>query len=311
MNALTQEIEEYLFYCQYQKELDQKTIKAYRIDLNQLFSFLSLESTMETIEKEDMNRYLYYLHATYKQKTVKRKIASTKAYYSYLIDEERIAVSPYEGIKTRFREEIILPRTIPRDTIQELLRYLYMQRAKSADFDNRERILTRDIAVIEMLFATGLRISELCHLRNDMFDMREGVLCIKGKGAKERYLQIENLDVMQILKQYKTMFQKEIEREGYFFVNKYGRQLSEQSARQMIAKHVSGAAIELHITPHMFRHSFATLLLEEDVDIRYIQKMLGHSSIVTTQIYTYVASGKQREILRLKHPRNQMQVGIM
>lgn len=239
MNSFTQEVEDYLFYCRFQKELDQKTIKAYRIDLTQFFSQLSLQKSIETIEKEDMNQYLYFLHANYKQKTVKRKIASTKAFFAYLRDEDKMTVNPYDGVKTKFREEFILPRTIPRDTIQELFRYLYRQRKKKENSQERYNLLTRDIAVIEMLFATGLRISELCGLRDNMFDMQDGVLCIKGKGAKERYLQIENQDVM---------------------------------------------------------------------DIRYIQKMLGHSSIMTTQIYTYVASEKQRQILRLKHPRNQMQV---
>ena len=93
---------------------------------------------------------------------------------------------------------------------------------------------------------------------------------------------------------------------GIFFVNRYGHPLSAQAARQMIHKHTNAVTDGLNVTPHMFRHSFATYLLEEDVDIRYIQKMLGHSSITTTQIYTYVAVEKEREILRTKHPRNKM-----
>ena len=91
-----------------------------------------------------------------------------------------------------------------------------------------------------------------------------------------------------------------------FFVNRLGKQLSEQSVRLIINKHTSLAAVQMHITPHMFRHSFATLLLEEDVDIRYIQQLLGHSSITTTQIYTHVTTKKQKDILTLKHPRNKM-----
>ena len=96
---------------------------------------------------------------------------------------------------------------------------------------------------------------------------------------------------------------------GYFFVNRYGNRLSEQSARRMLHKYGAIIQADMNITPHMFRHSFATYLMEADVNIRYIQKMLGHSSITITQIYTYVAMEKEREILRTKHPRNVMKVG--
>lgn len=105
------------------------------------------------------------------------------------------------------------------------------------------------------------------------------------------------------------MFEKEISASGYFFVNKLGGRMTEQSVRNMINTYCKLCGVEMHITPHMFRHSFATLLLEEDVDIRYIQRMLGHSSITTTQIYTHVTSAKQKEILKTKHPRNKLNIG--
>ncbi len=110
------------------------------------------------------------------------------------------------------------------------------------------------------------------------------------------------------LENYKYTFAAKIDNTGYFFVNRLQHRLSEQSVRFMINKYVSIAGLSSHITPHMFRHSFATLLLEEDVDIRYIQQLLGHSSIITTQIYTHVASKKQRDILTTKHPRNKIKV---
>ena len=108
---------------------------------------------------------------------------------------------------------------------------------------------------------------------------------------------------------YYDCFRDDIEQSGYFFVNRYGERLSEQAARRMIHKYAEQMHVNMNITPHMFRHSFATYLMEADVNIRYIQKMLGHSSITTTQIYTYVAMEKEREILRTKHPRNGMRVG--
>ena len=197
---------------------------------------------------------------------------------------------------------------IQKESIERLLCYLYHIESKISNKIQRKKLILRDIAVIELLFATGLRISELCGLKNKEFTIDDGILCIKGKGAKERYLQVENKEVLKTLKRYKVEFQNEIECVGYFFVNRYGKKFSEQSARRMIDKHAQAASLDQHITPHMFRHSFATLLLEEDVDIRYIQKMLGHSSIITTQIYTYVTSEKQKQILRTKHPRNKMRI---
>ncbi|MBQ6945897.1 MAG: tyrosine-type recombinase/integrase [Ruminococcus sp.] len=123
---------------------------------------------------------------------------------------------------------------------------------------------------------------------------------------KPSIIQIENADVLRILADYYSVFQADIQSCDYFFVNKMHKRLTEQSVREIVDKYAKLAGSHLHITPHMFRHSFATLLLEEDVDIRYIQKNLGHSSITTTQIYTHVAMAKQKEILSVKHPRNKL-----
>lgn len=149
--------------------------------------------------------------------------------------------------------------------------------------------------------STGLRISEVCNLKKDDVNINEKYIRILGKGSKERILQIENEDVLKSLKEYKILTANE--NEYYFFNNRIGRKLSEQSVRNIIYDITKNAHIKQHITPHMFRHSFATMLLEEDVDIRYIQKILGHSSITTTQIYTHVTSNKQREILKEKNPK--------
>lgn len=303
---LTREVETYLQYCRIQKELDEKTIKAYRIDLRQFNTFM--EKIEQEISKESLNRYLAYIHKTYKQKTVKRKIASVKAFFHYLEEEEIIEINLFHKLKTRFKEEITLPKIIPKNMIEQLLEYLYQEKADKSKSERALRYCLRDIVVVEILFATGLRISELCNLQDKAFDIENGVLCIKGKGRKERYLQIGNDDVLKVVRNYRKEFQNEIERHGFFLVNQHGKPLSEQSARQMIHKYTNLLWKNVNITPHMFRHSFATYLMEEDVNIRYIQKLLGHSSITTTQIYTYVAMEKEREILRTRHPRNQMLV---
>lgn len=303
---LQDEIDKYLRYCEIQKELDIKTIKAYRTDLKQFTTFME---NYDDIGKDEMNSFLMHIHSMYKQKTVKRKIASVKALYRYLEEEEIITMNPFHKMKTKFKEEIVLPKIVPRNTIENLLDYLYTEMNSEGNTEWQQKLLLRDIAVVEMLFSTGLRISELCNLQSKYFDSQTGVLCIQGKGGKERYLQIGNGDVLDILNSYKERFVNDIEEHGFFFVNRYGKPLSEQSARRMIHKHAMDIRADRNITPHMFRHSFATFLIEEDVNIRYIQKMLGHSSITTTQIYTHVATEKEREILRTRHPRNKMQVG--
>ncbi len=304
---LKEEIVKYLHYCEFQKELDGKTIRAYRTDLEQFVSFM--DKYDEVMGKDEINSYLLYIHDGYKQKTVKRKIASVKALFHYLEEEEIIDLDPFHKIKTKFKEETVLPKIVPRSIIERLLHYLYREMDSQDHTSWQKKLILRDIAVIEMLFATGLRISELCHLQSRYFDPHTGTLCIQGKGGKERYLQIGNSDVLELLNTYKNKFSEEIKSHGYFFVNRYGQPLSEQSARRMLHKHTTAIQADRNVTPHMFRHSFATFLMEEDVNIRYIQKMLGHSSITTTQIYTYVATEKEREILRTRHPRNKMQVG--
>ncbi len=306
MNNLDNQISNYLEYCQYQKRLDDKSLKAYRIDLRQ-FSQQHMATTILDITSDILEKYITILNKTYKPKTVKRKIASIKAFFSYLEYKDYIEKNPFNKVKTKFREPIILPKIIPLYTVETFLATIYKQQ-KEANTIYQKRNALRDAAVIELLFATGLRISELCSLRKNDIDLFDQTVLVYGKGSKERRIQIGNDDVVKILKEYKKEYIIEIEKCDYFFANQSGQKLSDQTVRRMINKYSSIAAINLHITPHMFRHTFATSLLEADVDIRYIQEMLGHSSINITQIYTHVAMSKQRDILINKHPRKNFHI---
>ncbi len=302
MNNLQALIENYLKYCSTQKRLDEKTLKAYRIDLRQ-FSEQTSAFDIADITPEVLEAYIGELHKKYKPKTVKRKIASLKALVHYLEYKEIILQNPFNKIQVRFREPVILPKTIPLHTVETLLTTIYRQRS-NAKTDYQKRNALRDAAVAELLFATGMRISELCTLKNADVNLYDGTILIHGKGDKERRIQIGNDAVLHVLKEYRKDFDMEIQNCNHFFANQSGKALSDQSVRRMINKYSSLAAIDLHITPHMFRHTFATSLLEADVDIRYIQEMLGHSSINITEIYTHVALAKQKNILSTKHPRN-------
>lgn len=202
---------------------------------------------------------------------------------------------------------MILPKTIPLHIVEILLATIYKQRQEAQTVYGQRNAL-RDAAVAELLFATGMRISELCGLRDCNINLRDGIILIYGKGDKERRIQIGSNAVIDILEEYRKDFQAEIQSCNYFFTNQSGKALSDQAVRRMINKYTALASIEQHITPHMFRHTFATSLLEADVDIRYIQEMLGHSSITVTEIYTHVAVARQRDILMAKHPRKDFHI---
>lgn len=301
MRNLETLIKEYLEFCQYQKRLDKKTLKSYRIDLAQFCRKISADNISE-ITSAMLEDFIVSLHQQFKPKTVKRKIASLKAMFHYFEYREIIDRNPFNKIQVKFREPVILPKTIPLHTVESFLSTIYQQHA-NAKTDYQKNNTLRDIAVIELLFSTGMRISELCALKISDVNLYDKNILIYGKGAKERKIQIGNDDVIHVLLEYKTVFGDKMQNCGHFFVNWREKPLSDQSVRRMINKYTSLAAIELHITPHMFRHTFATSLLEADVDIRYIQEMLGHSSINITEIYTHVTMAKQRDILVTKHPR--------
>lgn len=305
MHNLTLETKQYLDYCKYQKKLNEKTLKAYRIDIKQFQQFI--EKRNGGLTKNNLSQYATYLHKTYKAKTIKRKIACIRAFFRWMEYEEILPENPFSKIDLKFHEPKTLPQTITLDTIGTLLHAAYQELILNEN-NSRCKTCLRDIAVLELLFASGMRVSELCSLKAEDVNMTNGQIRIFGKGAKERIVTITNQDVLKALRNYRIVFSEEIESIGYLFVNRIGNRLSEQSVRTIINNYVEKAKIQNHLTPHMFRHSFATLLLEEDVDIRYIQQILGHSSITTTQIYTHVSTKKQSDILSLKHPRNRISI---
>ena len=292
---LAKALENYFEDCKFRKRLNNKTIKAYKIDLNQFFE------TVNNLDDEvkEINEYIFFLNKKYsKHKTVKRKLASVKAFYSYLEYEEIIEYSPFNKVRTKIKEPHVLPKTIQKENIEKIIQYLF-DRVSSAKTDFQTIISIRNIAIIGLLFSTGIRISELCNIKVADINFNEKTLKIFGKGSKERILYIGNETVVDFCKKYKQLNEYVAEND-YFFLNRFGKQISDQSVRIFLKNIESELKLTEHITPHMFRHTFATTLLEKDVDIRYIQSILGHSSISTTQIYTHVTYFKQIEILTEK-----------
>lgn len=226
MNTLDHHIAEYLKYCKYRKRLDAKTLKAYSIDLKQYAAFSSFSATCFC--KNTVDSYITHLHQQYNPKSVKRKIASLKAFFHHLEYCETIDENPFSKIDIRFREAKLLPKTIPFHSIQAFLSTLYAEKEK-AESKYELSCCIRDIAVIELLFATGIRISELCSLKLSDIDFESKNILIYGKGAKERILQIGNPEVLSALVLYQDTFRKDIEACGYFFVNRLQHKLNPYS----------------------------------------------------------------------------------
>lgn len=302
MITFDEAMQNYLNECELQKRLSAKTIRAYCSDLQQFQSYIGINE-LDQIKVPDIESYIQNLHSTLKPASVKRKISSVKSFFKYLVHNGIIEKNPWISVECSFRESYVLPKIIPLYHIENLLAAIYEQITHGSTLRRRHNAI-RDAAVCELLFATGMRVFELCSLKPSDVDLNTDVIRIHGKGSKERLIQIGNQQVHDILSFYQKSYEEKITSSGFFFTNQNGRPLSEQAIRRMLNRYVKLADIDLHITPHMFRHTFATSLLDADVDIRYIQKMLGHSSIRTTQIYTHVSTARQREILSNKHPRN-------
>ena len=291
-------IANYMDHCENVKKLSPDTLKAYRIDLRQFREFVG----EEWMEKETMSRFIMYLNRRFAPRSVKRKLASVRAFFSDLEFNEIVEVNPFNKLHVKIQYPRQLPRTIPENVVRELLQSAY----DGYEPERRETLL--DIVVLELLFSTGLRVSELCSLTPDTFLLSDSELrlLVRGKGQKERVIELTTPELIKLLNTYRTEYANEMISQNAILINRRSRPLTPQSVRRVIHKHLERIGSASNITPHMFRHTFATSLLEAGMDIRYIQSLLGHSSISTTQIYTHVAFPRQTQLLAEKHPRGKM-----
>jgi len=310
VNELENAVHDFLFHCRVEKNLSSHTLKAYQLDLNQFVRFVSANGKAVDIcgiDKQKLREYIQRLQETGKVKTVKRKIATLKALFNYLEFEDKIAVNPFRKMRIQIREPLVLPGVLSLEEVKTLFKLVYRAKRECEDRGTRGtytyKSIVRDIAVFELLFATGIRVSELCHLKKAHVDLDRKYIQVNGKRSRERIIQICSPEIITVLNEYIELFHPSGSNFSYFFINRLGQRLSPQSVRFMIKKYARLSNIKKPITPHMFRHTFATLLLEEGVDIRYIQQLLGHSTITTTQIYTHVSNPRQQEILAAFHPR--------
>lgn len=284
-------ISNYLSYCKTHKRLSTHTIRAYKNDLLQFYNsnYNNVESYIEFLTKSNI-----------KSNTLRRKIASLKVFYSYLKFQGIIDENPFNQLRFQFRKEKILPKTIPYDVLKSVYSYSEQKVIYSKSKYQKQKA-ERNLLIISLLLSTGIRISELCHIHFKDINFSNRTLHIIGKGKKERVLFLGDQTTFNLLKTYINKYC--VRPNDYLFTGqKPLKALSEQSVRLILKKLVKKNNLSITITPHMFRHSFATMLLDKNVDIRYIQQILGHSSISVTQIYTHVSQSKQKEILTLCNP---------
>lgn len=284
-------ISTYLSYCETHKRLSTHTIRAYKNDLLQFYNsnYNNVESYIEFLTKSNI-----------KSNTLRRKIASLKVFYNYLKFQDIIDENPFNQLRFQFRKEKILPKTIPYDILKSVYSYSEQKVIYSKSKYQKQKA-ERNLLIISLLLSTGIRISELCHIHFKDINFSNRTLHIIGKGKKERILFLGDQTTFSLLKTYINKYC--VQPNDYLFTGQNPlKALSEQSVRLILKKLVKKNNLSITITPHMFRHSFATMLLDKDVDIRYIQQILGHSSISVTQIYTHVSQSKQKEILTLCNP---------
>jgi len=292
-------MEMYLKYLRDEKNYSSHTVTAYMDDLQCLVNFLESEELGSLFLVSDRigRFYISYLHNEYNPKSIRRKISSVKSMYRLLVYDKLIRTNPFQNAILP-KEKKSLPKFIYEKEMTDFLNKV----------DNETLIGKRDIAIFEMLYGSGLRVSELVDVKIKDIDFYNKTMLIHGKGSKDRYVPLHDLEIVKIKKYLelsRPVFRtrnKESD-EGFLFLNFKGGHLTDRGVRTILDKELELQASTMKLSPHAFRHSFATHLLDHGVDLRVVQELLGHVSLSTTQIYTKVSKEKLKEIYMASHPR--------
>lgn len=288
-------IDKYLEYLKIIRKYSDKTIESYKNDLIEYNEFLGNNFTdILTINKDIVNEYLKYLYEREINKnSICRKLSSVRGLYNYLLTEEVIFNNPFNNISNP-KKELYLPK---------FLNVAEMNKLFEVCSDNNP-IAQRDTLILELLYATGLRVSELVNIKIKDIDMHEKVIKVLGKGSKERIV-LYNNHTSEALKKYLGdgyhVFNKV--NSGYLILNKDGDRLSDRYVRDILNKLVRKAGLNIKISPHTIRHTFATDMLEEGADLVTVKELLGHESLNTTSIYTHITNEQIKKTYNMAHPR--------
>lgn len=292
-----QYIDEYLNFLAIEKGLSLNTLEAYSRDLNRYSEFMESKGIIDVknITSDDIILYLGTLRKSgLTPNSVNRALAALRGFHKYLIRETIIAENPIANIELA-KVWMRLPDTLSKDEINHLLEQP----------DLKTPLGIRDKAMLELLYATGIRVSELITLTINSINWQVGYLIVVGKGSKERIVPIGK-SAIDYLTRYLQEGRKKLmkgKRSHALFVNRSGHELTRQGFWKIVKKYATKSGLLKKIHPHTFRHSFATHLLEGGADLRSVQVMLGHSDIATTQIYTHISRERLKNIHRKYHPR--------
>lgn len=275
------------------------TIKGYAEDLRQFSDFAETSGVTDiyAVTPALLRLYLIALESSGLSRASRaRKTASLRSFFAYLTRQSILAVSPAAGLRS-VKQERHLPKFLRSDEIEALL----------AAPDAEKSLGLRDRALLETLYATGMRAGELVTLAVSDIDFDEGIVKVIGKGDKER-VTLLGRQALFALQRYIRKGRSELvlqmaQDHGALFVNRYGGRLSDRGVRKVFDKYCAAASSHLKITPHVLRHTFATHLLSNGADLRLIQELLGHASVATTQMYTHVTTERLQEVYAKAHPR--------
>lgn len=290
MQPFDSAVADFITHCRHAKALSPHTVRAYTQDLTDFSSFVTQETSVSAISSSDVEKYLQGLNRRgLSPATAKRRLGCLKVFFQWLSSIKAISDSPLEQFKLSIKQARRLPRAISRKELRELVRVASNLAAATP------RSAT-DLGIL-LMATTGIRVAELVALRLSDIDTLDGQVRVHGKGSRERTVFVTNSDLLGKLKTHATERLKASNIDGHLFVNQRGDPLTTAAFRARVRKTCDASKVRRRVTPHMLRHTAATLLLEEGVDIRIVQRLLGHQSISTTEIYTHVADMTLRKAL--------------
>jgi len=296
-------IPEFIAYAKLTKNLSQRSLKAYEYDLNQFNNHLKTKNITE-VNNKVLLEYVNDLSNKLKDKTIVRKIITLKMYYRYLEDNYNLQ-NPFNKLKFKFKTEKRLPKTLTKTEIKKLLLTLQQELEKAKTIYKIQET-TRDMALIDLLISTGIRIGEAANIKQSDIISSEKIILIHGKGRKQRLIYISCDETWKNLKNWLNIRKDIKSTTQNIFINKYGEPISIHSIDAIYNKYKTIANINPNSTPHFLRHTFATNLLANGADIRSVQELLGHSSIATTEIYTEVSYKRKKQVLNKYNMRNKL-----
>ena len=286
-------INKYLDYLKYERKLANNTFLSYSYNLNEFTKFIGNKNVLD-LQTDEIRDFLY--QDIFTARTRAHYLTVINSFYNYLLDNNYLKQSPTQTIKLPK-----LAKKLPEYlTIEEIDKILNINPTKPIDY--------RNIAMLETIYATGMRVSELVNLKVNNIDFNECVIRVFGKGSKERIVPINEKSRVALetyIRDYRNFLLKSKTSE-YVFINNFGNKISRQGFFKIIKKVCNENGINKHVSPHTLRHSFATHLLNNGADLRVIQELLGHSNLTTTQIYSHLADEKVVEDYQ-NHPRNKIE----